>query len=322
MSINGPWIEIEGPWMSINGPWIEIEGPWMSINGPWIEIEGPWVSIDVPFIHIEGPWMSIDVPWIDVEGPRMSIHGPWIEIEGPWMSIDVPRTDIEAPWISIDVPRIEIEGPWMSIHGPRIEIEGPRMSIHGPWIEIDGPRMSIHGPWVEIHGPFMSIRGPLNEIGVPRVSIDGRGRSGFLALRRGLCNTRRGGRGSMDHTDRRAHPRLTLAVDVDFSSGHNFYSARLRDISVGGLFIEAEATLPVGTRLTVDLTFLRKHLRVECEVMWALTDGDRPVGVGVRFLDLSPAARKSVEAFMVLRHPLPAGDVDDDPDSAPKPAPR
>jgi hypothetical protein len=35
--------------------------------------------------------------------------------------------------------------------------------------------------------------------------------------------------------------------------------------------------------------------------MWALTDGEKGRGVGVRFLDLRPAAQKSIEAFMVLR---------------------
>jgi uncharacterized protein (TIGR02266 family) len=124
----------------------------------------------------------------------------------------------------------------------------------------------------------------------------------------------------MENKDRRAHPRLSIAVAVDFTSGHNFYSARIRDISVGGLFIEAEAMLPIGTRLVVDLTFLKKHLRVDCEVMWALSDGDRPVGVGVRFLDLPAAARKSIEAFMVLRHPLPVGDDEDEPEDATGPA--
>jgi uncharacterized protein (TIGR02266 family) len=116
----------------------------------------------------------------------------------------------------------------------------------------------------------------------------------------------------MDRKDRRTHPRLSLAVAVDLRSGHNFYSARTRDLSVGGLFIEAEATLPIGTRLSVDLKFLKKHVRADCEVMWALTDGERPVGVGVRFLDLNAEARKAIEAFMVFRDPLLFG-VEEEP---------
>jgi uncharacterized protein (TIGR02266 family) len=116
----------------------------------------------------------------------------------------------------------------------------------------------------------------------------------------------------MESKDRRAHPRLSLVVAVDLSSAHNFYTARTRDISVGGLFIEAEATLPIGTRLMVDLKFLKKRVRVNCEVMWALTDGDKAVGVGVRFLDLDDEARTAVEAFMVFRDPVLFG-VEDEP---------
>jgi len=112
--------------------------------------------------------------------------------------------------------------------------------------------------------------------------------------------------------DRRAHARLSVGVDVDLTSGHNFYSAKTRDISVGGLFIDTPAGLPIGTLLTVDLKFMKSHVRIECEVMWALTDGDKTLGVGVRFVELRPAARKSIEAFMALREPLSCGADEDE----------
>ncbi len=124
----------------------------------------------------------------------------------------------------------------------------------------------------------------------------------------------------MEGSDRRKHPRLSMDVAVDFTSAHNFYAARIRDMSVGGLFIETDAVIGIGTQLVADLRFLNKHVRVDCEVMWALTDGEKVGGVGVRFLDLKPAARRSIEAFMVLRAPLLCGDADDDPPGA-QPAP-
>ena len=122
----------------------------------------------------------------------------------------------------------------------------------------------------------------------------------------------------MEGTDRRQHPRLSIEVAVDFTSGHNFYSALIRDISMGGLFIETDAIISIGTQLVVDLRFLKKHLRVDCEVMWALTHGEKGDGVGVRFLDLKPAAQKSIEAFMVLRAPLSCGDAEDDEPAPPR----
>jgi uncharacterized protein (TIGR02266 family) len=113
----------------------------------------------------------------------------------------------------------------------------------------------------------------------------------------------------MEGNDRREQARLSIAVAVDFNSSHNFYSARTRDISTGGLFVETDAALPIGTQIGVDLKFLKKHLRVECEVMWALTEDGKTVGVGLRFIDLRPGAKDSIEAFMVLRKPLSCGEA-------------
>jgi uncharacterized protein (TIGR02266 family) len=105
--------------------------------------------------------------------------------------------------------------------------------------------------------------------------------------------------------ERRQFPRLSMAVEIDFRSEHNFYSARTHDISVGGLFIETNVALPIGTRLTIDLKLMNRHLNAEAEVIWELLgEGDELTGVGVRFVDLSPAVKKSIEAFMALRKPI------------------
>lgn len=106
-------------------------------------------------------------------------------------------------------------------------------------------------------------------------------------------------------SERRQHPRLSIAAEVDFGSENNFYSARTRDISVGGLFIECDVALPIGTRLRVELKFLKKQLRAEAEVAWVLVgEGEQAVGMGVRFTDLPPAAVKNIEEFMALREPI------------------
>ncbi len=104
--------------------------------------------------------------------------------------------------------------------------------------------------------------------------------------------------------ERRQHPRLSIAVEVDFASEHNFYAAQTRDISVGGLFIDTDIQLAIGTRLRVDLKFLQKKIHAEAEVTWVLSEGERTTGMGVRFVDLSPAATQSIEAFMGLREPM------------------
>jgi uncharacterized protein (TIGR02266 family) len=112
-----------------------------------------------------------------------------------------------------------------------------------------------------------------------------------------------GGRVLMN--ERRRHPRLSVAVEIDFGSEHNFYAAHTRDISVGGVFIDTDIALPLGTRLRADLKLLEKRIQAEGEVTWVLVDEDeKPVGVGVRFLDLPGPAKKSIEAFMGLRAPM------------------
>lgn len=118
----------------------------------------------------------------------------------------------------------------------------------------------------------------------------------------------------MASSERRKHPRLSIQVAVDVESGHNFYAARTRDVSTGGLFIETDARIAVGTELEVDLKFLSKHVRVASEVAWELMDGDRPVGVGVRFLRLEPHVARSIRAFMALRDPLHFAEIADDDD--------
>jgi uncharacterized protein (TIGR02266 family) len=105
-------------------------------------------------------------------------------------------------------------------------------------------------------------------------------------------------------SERRQHSRLSIAVEVDFGSENNFYSAKTRDISVGGLFVESDVGLPIGTRLRIDLKFLKMKLHVEAEVAWALADDQKSVGMGLRFVDLPASAKKHIESFMALRAPM------------------
>ncbi|CAN5814028.1 hypothetical protein BH09MYX1_BH09MYX1_45940 [soil metagenome] len=108
----------------------------------------------------------------------------------------------------------------------------------------------------------------------------------------------------MVESDRRKHPRLVLAVGIDFQSAHNFYAGKTRDLSVGGLFVETQIELPIGTRITMDLKFLKHHHKVDAEIVWQVVEDDGVVGMGLRFVSLSDAARSSIESFMNQREPM------------------
>jgi uncharacterized protein (TIGR02266 family) len=106
--------------------------------------------------------------------------------------------------------------------------------------------------------------------------------------------------------DRRKHVRISVSVDLDFKSGHNFFAGRSRDLSIGGLFIETDVALPPGAEIVVAMRLLDKGFAIRSEVAWVRRNehGDTE-GIGVRFLDLHAATRKTIETFMALRHPMP-----------------
>jgi uncharacterized protein (TIGR02266 family) len=104
--------------------------------------------------------------------------------------------------------------------------------------------------------------------------------------------------------ERRRHPRVQLGVRVDIVSGSNFYGAHGRDISLGGLFIETSAFLPLGSKITVELTLRGARHVLPAEVVWSVEHEDGHVGLGVQFERLSYRARTVIQRFMRSRAPL------------------
>ncbi len=118
--------------------------------------------------------------------------------------------------------------------------------------------------------------------------------------------------------ERRRQARFAIASDVDLTSDDNFYVGRTRDVSLGGLYVETNASLPLGSKLAVRVKIRGKAYSVDAEVVWTLLpDGDRVGGIGLRFFELPVDARRAIESFMALRPPL-AFDVGA-PSAAPPP---
>ena len=107
------------------------------------------------------------------------------------------------------------------------------------------------------------------------------------------------------HPERRSAHRLPLSAAVDLSSRDNFFAGRARDISLGGLFVETSAALDVGTRIGVRIQILERAFAVMTEVTWVLSDRvGRPVGVGVRFLQMPAPLTEAIATFMRQRRPI------------------
>jgi uncharacterized protein (TIGR02266 family) len=109
----------------------------------------------------------------------------------------------------------------------------------------------------------------------------------------------------------RAAERFDLEVKVDLESDHNFYTGLTQNISSGGVFIATSAIRKIGDHITLKFTLpgSGETLAVDTEVRWirensALHKVEGATGMGVRFVNLSPAAATAIQKFVESRESL------------------
>ena len=124
-------------------------------------------------------------------------------------------------------------------------------------------------------------------------------------------NTGPGAKVADPHANVRAAERYDLEIKVDLESEHNFYTGLTQNISAGGLFIATHHLRKIGDRITLkfQLPGSEKAVEVETEVRWlrensALNRVDGATGMGVRFINLSPAATAAITQFLSSRDSL------------------
>jgi uncharacterized protein (TIGR02266 family) len=110
--------------------------------------------------------------------------------------------------------------------------------------------------------------------------------------------------------DRRLEPRYAVAVAVTLESEHNFYTGLTSDLSGGGLFVATHLIRPVGERIELRFTLptLRDPIDAVTAVRWVrateVPGGGGEVGMGLQFLQLAPAAKEAIKAFLKRRDSL------------------
>lgn len=92
--------------------------------------------------------------------------------------------------------------------------------------------------------------------------------------------------------ERRTHDRSRLIVDVHFDGEDATGVASTKDISLGGLYLNTQATIPQGAMLLVRIPF-RPDAEVVCRAEVIYSEPGR--GVGVRFKDLPEETRTVLE---------------------------
>jgi hypothetical protein len=97
--------------------------------------------------------------------------------------------------------------------------------------------------------------------------------------------------------DKRSSPRMLNSIDLECYTLDEMpapVTARISDLSVTGAFLDCLNTLPVGTRLGLRFVLSEHLLTVAGEVVHSMPQ----FGMGVRFLNLSPESRATIEQLL------------------------
>jgi uncharacterized protein (TIGR02266 family) len=111
-------------------------------------------------------------------------------------------------------------------------------------------------------------------------------------------------------SERRTSPRAEVDIAISMQSDHNFYTGLTQDISTGGLFVATHRLRNVGDHVSVTFTLpgSTERIAVDTEVRWIRSlphpTADAPVGMGLRFVNLSPQAKASIATFLRQRDSL------------------
>ena len=110
--------------------------------------------------------------------------------------------------------------------------------------------------------------------------------------------------------ERRTGPRFQVEVEVGLQTDNNFYTGLTQDLSGGGIFVATHQIRQVGDRIKVMLTLpgQTEAFEILTEVRWvrgtSLSKGIDDPGMGLRFLQMSPRAKRAVNEFLKQRESL------------------
>lgn len=106
--------------------------------------------------------------------------------------------------------------------------------------------------------------------------------------------------------DNRKDPRYAASsLRIILKDDKNFRGEKIRDISLGGVFVRMEDPLPVGTTLTLTLDpkLGMGDIKLEGEVIWNTADMDNvDNGIGVKFKEMPGRIKEKLDKlFKTLR---------------------
>jgi len=98
-----------------------------------------------------------------------------------------------------------------------------------------------------------------------------------------------------DEVSMRGHIRKSCLISVDFSFQNNSFKAHILDISLVGVFIQTDESIPVGAKIKISFMLANhpKPLALACRVAWIGQNG-----FGVEFEKLTKQNEKVIKSFV------------------------
>lgn len=121
-----------------------------------------------------------------------------------------------------------------------------------------------------------------------------------------------------ENDDRRSAPRVRVALHLHivYDDLDQLVDSYARDISEGGVFVETEDPLPLGSRIHLKISLVHQELMyidaLGEVVHFTEKNGAAPAkGMGVRFIEINPESKQFIREFVLSRLPAvePKGSV-------------
>ncbi len=116
--------------------------------------------------------------------------------------------------------------------------------------------------------------------------------------------------GRAKETERRRSPRIPIRIQIEYETPEGFFQDYMRNLSLGGIFIETQRPLPVHTRLKVQFRLPDMNVPIMADgvVVHTLRVGRSKApggGMGIRFSDVDRHGRELLEEYL-KRHGGPS----------------
>lgn len=105
-------------------------------------------------------------------------------------------------------------------------------------------------------------------------------------------------------SERRRVRRVPVEIQIRYKTADGFFQDYIRNLSLGGIFIETKTPLPMNTKLKVEfrLPEMRAPITAFGLVVHTLRVGHTKKscvsGMGIRFAELEPSSRQMLESYL------------------------